>query len=171
MNAPAPSVHVEYPAAAAVTVGTVPATIAGPEVGVNVASAGHRSHMTVPADRDAKVRFVTRYPYDGFGTSTTAAHSVADKITRFVFETPESTPPGALVVSASTTVEPSVCGPGVLELVGVNVDDGVAVGVKDGVGDTDGVPEREGDCDGVPERVPDGVGDCDGVCVDVDVDD
>jgi len=63
--------------------------------------------------------------------------------------TPPSWPPGALVVSMSTTDEPPVCG----------------CGVAGGVGVKDGVPEPEGEFVRVPE--PDDVAGGEPVCVPV----
>jgi hypothetical protein len=129
-------------------------------VGVNVASAAHRSQNTVAvpyvvlAPNDT---FVSRKPYVGCGAITAAAHAVVDIVYLAVFETPERTPPGAVVVSTSTTVELPTCGCCVAS----------GVGVKDGVGDDDGefdlVPEPDGELDLVPDTLI--VGERDGVGV------
>jgi hypothetical protein len=93
--------------------------------------------------------FESVYPYDGFGTITTAAHATADitDLTALTVEL-ERLPP-LLVESTSTTVAPIDCGRGVLD----------GVGVVRGVPEMDGVPEgeREGVRDVVGEMV--GVGD------------
>jgi hypothetical protein len=63
--------------------------------------------------------FDSVYPYEGLGEITAAGHAVVDIANLCVPDTPDSTPPGALVVSASTTVEPSVWGPGDTDADGV----------------------------------------------------
>jgi len=107
----------------------------------------------------AKVTFVSVYPYVGFGDITAAAHAVADIAYLGDKLTPDKTPPGALVVSTSTTVDPSVCGGGVTD--GDGVKEGVPDldGEPDGVPDGDGVPDCVRDDDGVPDRVGVTVGD------------
>jgi hypothetical protein len=90
-----------------------------------------------------------------------------------VFETPERTPPGAVVVSTSTTVELSTCGccvasgVGVKDSVGDDERDGETVPLGEGdagiVGVTDGVTVK--DFDAVP--VPDAAAPVLGVCVGV----
>jgi len=149
---------------------------------LNVASAAQRSQNTVPVPYDvlaAKDTFASVNPYVGFGAMTTAAHAVKDIAYFAVADTPLSTPPGALVVSTSTTVEPSTCGCGVAGAVGV-IDvvpelDGVIDAVGEGEREPVGVPLGDGDTGsvGVPVRVPDavaldvGVALADGVCVPV----
>jgi len=56
----------------------------------------------------AKDTFESVSPYDGLGAITAAAHAVVDIAYLAVALTPLSTPPGALVVSTRTTVDPSV---------------------------------------------------------------
>jgi hypothetical protein len=82
----------------------------------------------------------------------------------------ESTPPGALVVSISTTDEPTTCGAAVGKADGepVRVTVDVRVSVSDGVGERDGVAELVGDgvalgdVPNVGEGVRDGEGVADG---------
>jgi len=88
---------------------------------------------------------------------TTAAHAVVDIAYFAVADTPLSTPPGALVVSTSTTVEPSTCG-GCGDTVPDTV--GVTDPVPDGVSVCEGVCDSDEPCDGVC----DGVAEFDGVC-------
>ena len=92
--------------------------------------------------------------YAADGVKTAAAHAMFVGENCAVPPTPESTPPGALVVSRSTTDEPTTCG----------AADGSAEPLRDRVGDIEGVPLLVGDPEGVPLRVgdadlvPDGVG-------------
>jgi hypothetical protein len=145
----------------------VPVTIKPPVCGTKDASAPHRSQYTVATPRAAKDTFASVYPYVGFGEKTAAAHATVLVVNLIAALTLAlvSTPPGALVESTSTTVDPSTCEGGDLD----------GEGVKDGVPDVDGVPEgvpdevdvRDGvpDVDGVPDRVPLTLGVALGVCV------
>ena len=132
----------------------VPVTSAAPPVGVYVASAAHRSQNTVAVPYDvlaANDTFASVKPYVGFVAITAAAHAVVDIAYLAVAVTPAAArmPPGAVVVSTSTTVELSICGCGVES----------GVGVKEGVGEADGefdlVPDPEGVFDIVPELLGD----------------
>ena len=110
----------------------------------------------------AKLTFVSVKPYSGDGVSSAAAHAVVDIAKRAVALAPLSTPPGALVVSTSTTAEPATCG------AAVGKDEPLPVGVGDtdlvplGVGDTDLVPLGVGELEPVDDGVEDGelVNDC-----------
>ena len=105
----------------------------------------------------AKLTFVSVKPYSGDGVSSAAAHAVVDIAKRAVALAPLSTPPGALVVSTSTTAEPATCG------AAVGKDEPLPVGVGDtdlvplGVGDTDVVPLGVGDFEPEDDGVGDGV--------------
>ena len=142
------------------------------------ALAVHRSQKTVtdpvvPGDR-ATDTLVTVKPYVGLDTTTNAAHRVADIVVSRVTDSgPVRLPPGALVVSTSTTVEPTTWGGD------EGVGDGVADDVSVGDGDVEDVPVGDGDADNVDvglgvfvaEKVAGGVPDKDapkdGVCVTV----
>jgi hypothetical protein len=131
-------------------------------VGVNVASAAHRSQNTVAVPYDVLApndTFVSRKPYVGCGAITAAAHAVVDIAYLAVFETPERTPPGAVVVSTSTTVELPTCGCCVASGVRVNV----AVGEVDLVAVTLGVCVSVIDGVALPDAPELGVAVLDGV--------
>ena len=114
------------------------------------------------------VAFVTRKPYVGFGTSTKAGYLVSDSVdSADAALTPERSPPGALVVSTSTTDEPSVCGGGVLVALGVLLRDVDRVGVPDTVDDRDGVGIGVSAADGDAETLSERDAPADGVCVSV----
>ena len=108
--------------------------------------------------------------YAADGVKTAAAHAVVVGENCAVPPTPESTPPGALVVSMSTTDEPTTCGAAVGIADGVPVRDTVEVRVpvSDAVGEREGVAELVGggvalgEVPKVGEGVGDGVGDVDG---------
>ena len=81
MTAFAPSVHVKkLPEVPEVDTDTVPATIAGPFVGVKAAFAGHKSQKTAPVLRAENRTLVTRKPYVGFGSSTAATHRLVARV-------------------------------------------------------------------------------------------
>jgi hypothetical protein len=91
-----------------------PVTSAAPPVGVLVASAAQRSQNTVAVPYDvfaANDTFASVKPYTGLVAMTAAAHAVVVIAYLAVAETaPERAPPGAVVVSTSTAVEPPTCG-------------------------------------------------------------
>jgi hypothetical protein len=89
----------------ATTTNPVPVTSAAPPVGLNEASAAHRSQNTVPAVLTPKLMLEIRTPKLGLGETTTAAQAVRDMGNNTVLDTPLSRPPGAVVVSTSTTEE------------------------------------------------------------------
>ena len=126
--------HVKKPAVVVGVTLPVPVTSAAPPVGVNVASAAQRSQKNTqlppPPVRAANDTFTNVKPYVGFGATTAAAHAVADSENCVVAptEAAPSWPPGAVVVSTSTTVEFSTCGNGVAE--SDRVLDTVCEGVK-----------------------------------------
>jgi len=131
----------------------VPVTSAAPPTGLSRPFAAHRSQKTVAVPAvvlPAKEMFESVYPYDGFGTITTAAHATADIADLGALTVELRRLPPLLVESTSTTVAPIDCGRGDLD----------GVGVVRGVPEMDGVPEgeREGVRDVVGETVV--VGDC-----------
>ena len=105
--------HVKKPAVDDTVAEPAPATSAAPPVGVLVASAAQRSQKTVAVPYDvfaANDTFASVKPYTGLVAMTAAAHAVVVIAYLAVAETPERAPPGAVVVSTSTAVEPPTCG-------------------------------------------------------------
>jgi len=159
--------HVKKPATFDTVAEPVPVTSAA--VGSPPAVA-HRSQKIVPVPYvvlAAKLTFDSVKPYRGDGVTRAAAHAVVAAIAYLCVPlTPLRTPPGALVVSTRTTVEPTTCAAAVGKAVPVTVGEGDWDAVFEGVGELvrDGVAELV--CDGVDEseEPPEGVCEFDGVC-------